>query len=244
MQQRGHIVGLRTKMLVPGKAAGGQNHITNALSVQPCRVQSLSRDIQPCLALGRREAFAQVRCRTMGLVRLGCTLARGFFFCLLALPIGAGKGVDGIVTGDVDWLGLGVHPLPYPVALCKAGLKACLTPRAGDIVFIPQADLPCTAHAGIGHGGGIGVHGTPLYFSALPYGFVVGGYFNFICGLAHAVSALPRQKQRPGVNTDRRCQMVGFKVYCSHRQGTPLYCITYIIKEPCEDANTKIAEQG
>ena len=244
MQQRGHIVGLRTKMLVPGKAAGGQNHITNVLSVQPCRVQSLGRDIQPCLALGRREAFAQVRCRTMGLVRLGCTLARGFFFCLLALPIGAGKGVDGIVTGDVDWLGLGVHPLPYPVALCKAGLKACLTPRAGDIVFIPQADLPCTAHAGIGHSGGIGVHGTALYFAALPYGFVVGGYFNFICGLAHAVSALPRQKQRPGVNTDRCCQMVGFKVYCSHRQGTPLYCITYIIKEPCEDANTKIAEQG
>lgn len=118
-------------------------------------------------------------------------------FCLLALPIGAGKGVDGIVTGDVDWLGLGVHPLPYPVALCKAGLKACLTPRAGDIVFIPQTDLPCTAHARIGHGGGIGVHGTALYFAALPYGFVVGGYFNFICRLAHAVSALPRQNSGP-----------------------------------------------
>lgn len=62
--------------------------------------------------------------------------------------------------------------------------------RRGDIVFIPQADLPCTAHAGIGHGGGIGVHGTALYFAALPYGFVVGGYFNFICRLAHAIGAL------------------------------------------------------
>ena len=40
--------------------------------------------------------------------------------------------------------------------------------RRGNIVFIPQADLPCTAHAGIGHGGGIGVHGTALYFAALP----------------------------------------------------------------------------
>ena len=244
MQQRGHIVGLRTKMLVPGKAAGGQNHITNAYTVQPCNIQTFGGDVQPCVPLWHGKNFAQVRCRTMGLVRLGCTLARGFFFCLLALPIGAGKGVDGIVTGDVDWLGLGIHPLPYPVALCKAGLKACLTPRAGDIVFIPQTHAPAPAHAGADHRRNVSVHGGAFRLAAVPNHFTVRGQLNFIGGLAHAVSALPRQKQRPGVNTDRRCQMVGFKVYCSHRQGTPLYCITYIIKEPCEDANTKIAEQG
>ena len=203
-------------MLVSGKAAWGQNHITNALSVQPCRVQSLGRDIQPCLALGRRKVFAQVRCRAVGLIRLGCTLARGFFFCLLALPIGAGKGVDGIVTGDVDFFRFGVYPLPYPVALCKAGLKACLTPRAGGIAFVPQAHAPASAHARAAHSRGIGVHSGALHLAAVPNSFAVRGQFNFISSLAHAVRALPRQKQRSCVNADRLGQMVGFKVYCSH----------------------------
>ena len=240
VQQRGHIVGLRTKMFVPGKAAGSQHHITNAHAVQPCRVQSLGRDIQPCLALGRRKVFAQVRRRAVGLIRLGCALARGFFFRLLALPVGAGKGVDGIIPGDVDRLGLGVHPLPCPVALCKAGFKACLTPRAGDTVFIPQAHAPAPAHAGAAHSRGISVHSGALHLAAVPNSLAVRGQFNFIGSLTHTVSTLPEQEQRPSVNTDRCCQMVGFKVYCSHRQGTPLYCITYYYKEivrRCEHKN-------
>ena len=117
VQQRGHIVGLRAKMLVPGKAAGSQNHITNAHAVQPCHIQSLGRDVQPCIALGRGENLAEVRCRAVGLVRLGCALARGFFFCLLALPVRAGKGVDGIIPGDVDFFRFGVYPFTLPVTL-------------------------------------------------------------------------------------------------------------------------------
>ena len=244
VQQRGHIVGLRAKMLVPGKAAGSQNHITNAHAVQPCHIQSLGRDVQPCIALGRGENLAQVGCRAVGLVRLGCALACGFFFRLLALPVGAGKGVDGIIPGDVDFFRFGVYPFTLPVALRQARFKVRLTPRAGDIVFVPQANAPAPAHAGAAHRRGIGVHGGALHLAAVPNSLAVRGQFNFIGGLAHAVRTLPRQEQRPGVNTDRRCQMVGFKVYCSHRQVAPLYCITYIIKEPCEDANTKISEQG
>ena len=240
VQQRGHIVGLRTKMLVPGKAAGSQNHITNAHAVQPCHIQSLCRDVQPCLALGRGENLAQVGCRAVGLVRLGCSFSGCFFLGLFALPVRSGKSVDGIIPGDVDRLGLGVHPLPCPVALCKAGLKACLPPHAGDTVFIPQAHAPAPAHAGAAHSRAIGVHSGTLHLAAVPNRLAVCGQFNFIGGLTHTVSTLPRQEQRPGVNTDRRCQMVGFKVYCSHRQVAPLYCITYYYKEivrRCEHKN-------
>jgi hypothetical protein len=79
-----------------------------------------------------------------------------------------------------------------------------------------------------------------LHLAAVPNRLAVRGQFNFIGSLAHTVSTLPGQEQRPGINTDRRCQMVGFKVYCSHRQGTPLYCITYYYKETvrrCEHKN-------
>ena len=153
----------------------------------------------------------------MGLVRLGCALACGFFFRLLALPVGAGKGVDGIIPGDVDRLGLGVHPLPRPVALCKAGFKACLTPRAGDIVFVPQTNAPAPAHAGAAHRRGISVHGGALHLAAVPNSLAVRGQFNFIGGLAHAVNALPRQEQRPGIHAKGRGKMIRFQVYCSHR---------------------------
>ena len=186
-----YIVGLRRKVLVAGKAAGGQNHIPNAFSVQPCHIQALGRDIQPCVALGRRKVFAQVRCRAMGLVRLGCTLARGFFFCLLALPVGAGKGVDGIVTGDVDFFRFGVYPFTLPVALRQACFKVCRTPRAGDTVFVPQAHAPAPTHAGAAHCRGIGVHSGALHLTAVPNRFAVRGQFNFIGSLAHTVRALP-----------------------------------------------------
>ena len=112
-----YIVGLRRKVLVAGKAAGGQNHIPNALSVQPYRIQSLGGNVQPRCALGRCEGFVQVRCRAVGLVRLGCALARGLLFRLLALPVGTGKGVDGIIPGDVDFFRFGVYPFTLPVAL-------------------------------------------------------------------------------------------------------------------------------
>ena len=212
-----YIVGLRRKVLVAGKAAGGQNHIPNALSVQPCRVQSLGRDIQPCVAPGRREAFAQIRCRAVRLVRFSCALARGFFFRLLALPVGAGKGVDGIIPGDVDFFSFGVYPFSLPVTLRQARFKVRRTPRAGGIVFVPQAHAPASAHARAAHSRGIGVHSGALHLAAVPNSFAVRGQFNFISSLAHAVRALPRQKQRSCVNADRLGQMVGFKVYYSHR---------------------------
>ena len=41
--KRGHIVGLCPKVLVCGKAAGGEHHITDTLAVQPCRIQTLWR---------------------------------------------------------------------------------------------------------------------------------------------------------------------------------------------------------
>ena len=227
-------------MLVAGKAAGSQNHITNAHAVQPCHIQSLCRDVQPCIALGRGENLAQVGCRAVGLVRLGCSFSGCFFLDLFALPVRACKGVDGIIPGDVDFLRFGVYPFPLPVALRQACFKVCRTPRAGDIVFVPQANAPAPAHARAAHRRGIGVHGGAFRLAAVPNSLAVRGQFNFIGSLTHTVSTLPRQEQRPGVNTDRRCQMVGFKVYCSHRQGTPLYCITYYYKEivrRCEHKN-------
>ena len=41
--------------------------------------------------------------------------------------------------------------------------------------------------------------------------------FNFIGSLAHAVNALPRQEQRPGIHAKGRGKMIRFQVYCSHR---------------------------
>ena len=149
----------------------------------------------------------------MGLVRLGCAL----FFRLLALPVGAGKGVDGIIPGNVDFFRFGVYPLPYPVALCKTGFKVRLTPRAGGTVFIPQAHAPAPAQAGAAHRRGISVHGGAFRLAAVPNSFAVRGQFNFIGSLAHAVNALPRQEQRPGIHAKGRGKMIRFQVYCSHR---------------------------
>ena len=143
----------------------------------------------------------------MGLVRLGCALACGFFFRLLALPVGAGKGVDGIIPGDVDFFRFGVYPFTLPVALRQAG----------GVVFVPQAHAPAPTHAGAAHSRGIGVHGGALHLAAVPNSLAVRGQFNFIASLAHAVNALPRQEQRPGIHAKGRGKMIRFQIYCSHR---------------------------
>ena len=44
---------LCTEVLVPGKATGSQDHITNAYTVQPCNIQTFGGDVQPCVPLWR-----------------------------------------------------------------------------------------------------------------------------------------------------------------------------------------------
>lgn len=133
----GHIVGLDAQVLVTGKAAGGQHHIADAHAVQPRRVQPHGRDIQPGAAGGRGENPAQIAGRAMGLVRPGRALAGDLLFGLLALPVRAGKGVDGVVAGDVLIFGLRAGPDALPIGTGQAGLENSFVPSAGNIVFIP-----------------------------------------------------------------------------------------------------------
>lgn len=57
VQQWGHIISLCTEVLVPGKATGSQDHITNAYTVQPCNIQTFGGDVQPCVPLWRGKKF-------------------------------------------------------------------------------------------------------------------------------------------------------------------------------------------
>ena len=196
-------------MLVAGKAAGGQHLRPHALAVEVGHVQTLGRDVQPGVPLGRGEAAAQETGRAVGLVRLCRALARGLLLGLLALPVRAGKGVDGIVTGDVRLLRFGVSPRAQPVGGGKASFKGSLAPCAGLVILVPQAHLPRAAQARARDCRGIGVHGAARGLAALPEGLATRGQLNFIGRLAHAVRALPGQKQRPGVHAEGRCQMVG-----------------------------------
>ena len=82
---------------------------------------------------------------------------------------------------------------------------------------VPPAHAPAPTHPGAVHSRGIGVHGGALHLAAVPNSLAVRGQFNFIGSLAHAVNALPRQKQRPGIHAKGRGKMIRFQVYCSHR---------------------------
>ena len=191
--KRGHIVGLCPKVLIRGKAAGGKHHITDPLAVQPCCIQPLGGNVQP-LALPRRggERFAQVACRAVGLIRLRLPLAGGFQRRLLLLPVGLCKGVDGIGAVDVRRFCFRADPHALPIRLRKPGLEGGGAPRAGLVVFIPQADAPLSLRLGRYSGGRFGVHHTAQNLSALPQRFGSGGHFNFVGSLSHAIGALPR----------------------------------------------------
>ena len=191
--KRSHIVGLRPKVLVCGKAAGGKHHVADTLAVQPCRIQPLGGNVQP-LALPRRggERFAQITCRAVGLIRLHLPFAGGFQRCLLLLPVGLCKGVDGIGAVDVRLFCLRADPHALPVCLCKPGLEGSGAPCTGLVIFIPQPDAPPSLRLGRHRGGRFGVHHTAQSLSARPQRFGSGGHFDFVGGLAHAFGALPR----------------------------------------------------
>ena len=191
--KRGHIVGLRPKVLVCGKAAGGKHPVADTLAVQPCRIQPLGGNVQP-LAFSRRggERFAQIACRAVGLIRLCLPFARGFQCRLLLLPVGLCKGVDGIGAVDVRLFRFRADPNALPVCLCQPGLEGSVAPCAGLVIFIPQADAPLSLHLGRHRGGRFGVHHTAQNLSACPQRFGSGGHFDSVGGLAHAFGALPR----------------------------------------------------
>ena len=191
--KRSHIVGLCPKVPIRGKAAGGKHHVTDTLAVQPCRIQTLGGNVQP-LALPRRggEAFPQITCRTVGLIRLRLPLAGGFQRRPLLLPVGLCKGVDGIGAVDVQFFCFRADPHALPIRLRKTRFKLSFAPCAGLVVFIPQADAPLSLRLGRYSGGRFGVHHTAQNLSALPQRFGSGGHFDFVGGLAHAFGALPR----------------------------------------------------
>ena len=204
-------------MLVCGKAAGGKHHVADTLAVQPCRIQSLSGNVQP-LAFSRRSGkrFAQITCRAVGLIRLRLPFAGGFQRRLLLLPVGLCKGVDGIGAVDVRRFCFRADPHALPIRLRKTRFKLSFAPCAGLIVFIPQADAPLSLRLGRYSGGRFGVHPTAQNLSARPQRSGSGGHFNFVGSLAHTSGALPRQKQRPGIHAERRRKMVRFQICCLH----------------------------
>ena len=191
--KRGHIVGLRPKVLICGKAAGSKHHIADPLAVQPCRIQTLGGNIQP-LAFSCRgcEHLAQIACRTVGLIRLRRAFAGGFQCHLLLLPVGLCKGVDCIGAIDIRLFRFRADPHALPVCLCKPGLEGSGAPCTGLVIFIPQPDAPLSLHLGRHRGGRFGVHHTAQNLSACPQRFGSGGHFDFVGGLAHAFGALPR----------------------------------------------------
>ena len=235
--KRSHIVGLCPKVLVCGKAAGGKHHIADPLAVQPCRIQPLGGNVQP-LALPRRggERFVQITCRAVGLIRLRLPFAGGFQRRLLLLPVGLCKGVDGIGAVDVRLFCLRADPHALPVCLCKPGLEGSGAPCTELVVFIPQPDAPLSLHLGRHRGGRFGVHHTAQSLSARPQRFGSGGHFDFVGGLAHAFGALPRQKQRPGIYTERLGQMIRFQVCCLHHPHLlfPFDFCSYYKENPTE----------
>ena len=190
--KRGHIVGLRPKVLICGKAAGSKHHIADPLAVQPCRIQTLGGNIQP-LAFSCRgcEHLAQIACRTVGLIRLRRAFAGGFQCHLLLLPVGLCKGVDCIGAIDIRLFRFRADPHALPVCLCKPGLEGSGAPCTGLVIFIPQPDAPLSLHLGRHRGGRFGVHHTAQNLSACPQRFGSGGHFDFVGGLAHAFGALP-----------------------------------------------------
>ena len=190
--KRSHIVGLCAQMLVCGKAAGSKHHVADTLAVQPCCIQTLGGNVQP-LALPRRggEHFAQIACRAVGLIRLHLPFTGGFQRCLLLLPVGFCKGVDGIGAVDVRLFCLRADPHALPVCLCKPGLEGSGAPCTGLVIFIPQADAPPSLRLGR-YSGRFGVHHTAQNLSACPQRFGSGSHFNFVSSLAHAFGALPR----------------------------------------------------
>ena len=191
--KRGHIVGLRPKVLVCGKAAGSKHHIADPLAVQPCRIQTLGGNIQP-LAFSCRgcEHLAQIACRTVGLIRLRRAFAGGFQCSLLLLPVGLCKGVDCIGAIDIRLFRFRADPHALPVGKGQTRFKDGFAPRTGLVIFIPQPDAPLSLRLGRHRGGRFGVHHTAQDLSACPQCFSSGGHFDFVGGLAHAFGALPR----------------------------------------------------
>ena len=224
-------------MLVCGKAAGGKHHVADTLAVQPCRIQPLGGNVQP-LALPRRggERFAQITCRAVGLIRLRLPFAGGFQRRLLLLPVGLCKGVDGIGAVDVRLFCLRADPHALPVCLCKPGLEGSGAPRTWLVIFIPQTDTPPSLRLGRYSDGRFGVHHTAQSLSACPQRFGSGGHFDFVGGLAHAFGALPRQKQRPGIYTERLSQMIRFQICCLHHPHLlfPFDFCSYYKENPTE----------
>ena len=188
-----HIVGLYPKVLVCGKAAGSKHHIADPLAVQPCRIQTLGGNIQP-LAFSCRggEAFPQIACRTVGLIRLRLPFAGGFQCHLLLLPVGLCKGVDCIGAIDIRLFRFRADPHALPVGKGQTRFKDGFAPRTGLVVFIPQPDAPLSPGLGRHRGGRFGAHHTAQDLSACPQRFSSGGHFDFVGGLAHAFGALPR----------------------------------------------------
>ena len=191
--KRSHIVGLCPKVLVCSKAAGSKHPVADPLAVQPCRIQTLGGNIQPLAFSCRdREHLAQIACRAVGPIRLCLPFTGGFQRCLLLLPVGFCKGVDGIGAVDVRLFCLRADPHALPVCLCKPGLEGSGAPCTGLVIFIPQPDAPLSLRLGRHRGGRFGVHHTAQNLSACPQRFGSGGHFDFVGGLAHAFGALPR----------------------------------------------------
>ena len=191
--KRCHIVGLYPKVLVCGKAAGSKHHIADPLAVQPCRIQTLGGNIQP-LAFSCRggEAFPQIACRTVGLIRLRLPFAGGFQRRLLLLPVGLCKGVDCIGAVDIRLFRFRADPHALPVGKGQTRFKDGFAPRTGLVIFVPQPDAPLSPGLGRHRGGRFGAHHTAQDLSACPQRFGSGGHFDFVGGLAHAFGALPR----------------------------------------------------
>src|SRR5699024_8421066 len=126
-----------------------------------------------------------------GLVGLRYTLAGDLFLGLLALPVGAGKGVDGVVTGNIQRCSLRGNPQPLPFPGGKSRLKPGLAPGAGAVIFVPQPDLPVAPDPGPFSGGSIGMHTLACHLAAFPDKDIVCRQVDLISGLAQSAGALP-----------------------------------------------------
>lgn len=152
----------------------------------------------------------------MELVGLRLSFAGGLFLGLLALSVGAGKGVDGIVARNLHRLGFRVHPKPLPVSGGQPGFKPGFAPGAGVVSLVLQPDLPGASDPGPFHGGGVSMHTLACHLAALPKKGIVCCQLNFIGGLAQSAGALPGQKQLPAVYAQRSSQVIGSEFGCLH----------------------------
>ena len=215
-EKAGYIIGLGAQVLVGGETAGSQHHIAHPHTIEPSYIQSFGGDVQPPATGWGSEGLSQVGGWTVGLIGLRLAFAGGLFLSLLALPVGAGKGVDGVVTGNIQRCSLRVHPQSLPIPGGKSCLKPGFAPGAGAVGFVPQPDLPAAPDPGPFHSGGVGVHDLTWHLTAFPDKDTVCCQLDLIGGLAQSAGTLPGQKQRAAVHPERGRQVIGFKIGCLH----------------------------